>query len=78
MALYCLDWDGHGRAATVEVRDALTNAVLDTQTVKEHKNGKYLVWNLKGQVTLHVVKAVAGNSVVASGLFFDAPAPTGK
>jgi outer membrane protein assembly factor BamB len=71
VALYCLDWDGNdGRAFTVELQDTLTNAVLDTQTMKQYSKGKYLIWNVKGQVTLHFVSTGARNAVV-SGVFID-------
>jgi hypothetical protein len=82
-AVYCLDWEGNGgffgngRAMRVEVRDPGTGVVLDTQTVKKFSKGKYLVWNLKGHVTLHVVQT-DGFTAVVSGIFFDAPAQAGK
>jgi lysophospholipase L1-like esterase len=77
-ALYCLDWEGNGgffgngRAMRVEVRDPGTEAILDTRTVRKFNKGKYLVWNLKGHVTLHIVQ-VDGFNAVASGVFFDFP-----
>jgi hypothetical protein len=48
----------------------LTTAVLDTQTMKQYSKGKYLIWNVKGQVTLHFVSTGARNAVV-SGVFID-------
>jgi outer membrane protein assembly factor BamB len=81
VALYCLDWDkagGGGRSMTVEVWDPWRNVVLaDKQTIKEFSNGKYLIWNLKGHVALHLQGSNWYNAV-ASGVFFDAPAQTGK
>jgi outer membrane protein assembly factor BamB len=78
VALYCLDWDkaDKGRMMTVEVWDPWRNVVLaDKQTVKEFSNGKYLVWNIKGHVSLRLQSAGGWFNAVASGLFFD---PAGK
>ena len=32
VTLYAVDWDSFGRAETIEVRDAVTNALLDTRS----------------------------------------------
>ena len=73
VAIYCLDWDTETREMTVEVQHADTGAKLDTQTVKDCHGGKYLVWNVKGHVKLHITKVGDPNAVV-SGVFFDAAA----
>ena len=81
VALYCLDWDKQlgGRAMTVEAWDPWRNVVLvDKQAVKEFTSGKYLVLNLKGHVELRLQINGKFDSGVASGVFFDPPAPTGK
>lgn len=75
VAIYCLDWDTETRELTVEVQKADTGAKLDIQTVKDFHSGKYLVWNIKGHVKLHITKVGDPNAVV-SGVFFDAPAKT--
>ena len=81
VALYVLDWDSTTRAETLEVRDAATNAVLDTRNVSGFHNGQYVVWNMRGHVSIRVVLMGGGNAVV-SGLFFGGsftppPPPTG-
>jgi hypothetical protein len=68
VALYCLDWDG-GRVERIDVLDAGSNTVLDTQTAAGFQNGRYLVWNLKGHVTLRITNTGPSNAVV-SGVFF--------
>jgi len=76
VAVYCLDWDGNNiRSQTIEVRDAATNAVLDTRNVDDFSSGRYLVWRLKGHVKIKVTNnGVAGaTNAVVSGLFFDTP-----
>jgi hypothetical protein len=81
IAFYCLDWDNYngGRVMRVEARDPDTGAVLDTQEIKAFKNGKYLVWNVQGQVIFHFMATGPGNwhdppSGVISGIFLDPPA----
>ncbi|MCA1568252.1 MAG: hypothetical protein LC803_21930 [Acidobacteria bacterium] len=74
VALYCLDWDGNNiRAQRLEVRDAVTDAVLDSREVSAFSGGQYVVWNLRGNVKIKVIHTgPAGWNAVASGLFFDA------
>lgn len=70
VALYVLDWDRNGRSERIQVLDAQTAAVLDTQDVSNFTGGRYLIWNIKGSVTFKVTFTAGGNGVV-SGLFFD-------
>ena len=42
VSLYVLDWEGYGRAQTFEVRDAVTNTLLDTRTVTAFAGGQFL------------------------------------
>ena len=70
VALYLLDWDTTTRSQTITVMDAITNAVLDTQTVSGFHNGVYAVWNVGGNVIIKVTPS-AGNSPVVSGVFFN-------
>jgi len=69
IGLYALDWDSKGRVETVQVLDAATNAVLNTQTVSNFGNGIYLMWNVLGHVKI-TVTLVSGPNAVISGLFF--------
>jgi hypothetical protein len=68
LALYFLDWDDGGRAETVMILNANTQAVLDTQSIANFKNGAYLVWNITGHVTV-VFNRTAGQNAVVSGVF---------
>jgi hypothetical protein len=70
VALYMLDWDTTSRVQTIELRDAGTNALLDTQTVSSFNGGQYLKWMVSGHVSIRVTR-IAGNNAIASGLFFD-------
>ena len=69
VALYAVDWDSAGRSETIEVRDAVTNALLDTRSVSGFQNGEYVVWNITGHVRLNVI-VTGGINAVVSGLFF--------
>jgi hypothetical protein len=62
-----------GREEWVDILDAVTGAVLETQTITSFEGGKYLVWNLSGHVLIKFTQN-AGPNAVLSGLFFD-PVP---
>jgi fibronectin type 3 domain-containing protein len=70
-AFYCVDWNAGDRVQTIEVLDASTGAVLDSQTLSSFGEGAYLVWNLQGSVQIRFSR-VAGENAVLSGIFFDA------
>jgi hypothetical protein len=69
VALYAMDEDG-GRAEQIQVLDAVTGQVLDTEQVSNFSSGVYLVWNVSGSVTFRVT-TTAGPNAVLSGLFLD-------
>jgi hypothetical protein len=69
VAFYFLDWDSGGRAESVRIVDAATQQVLDTQTISSFVQGAYLVWNVKGHVTVQF-QLTAGANAVVSGAFF--------
>ncbi|MBU1086084.1 MAG: immunoglobulin domain-containing protein [Candidatus Omnitrophica bacterium] len=71
VAIYCLDWESSVRRQTVEVLDAVTGAVLDTQQLNDaFTDGVYLAWNISGSVIIRVTQTWLDNAVI-SGLFFD-------
>lgn len=69
VALYLLDWDTTGRAETISILDAGTQAVLDTETFSNFHNGIYAVWDIQGNVIIQVT-GTAGINAVVSGIFF--------
>jgi hypothetical protein len=71
IAIYALDWDAYmgGRAETIQVVDANSNAVLDTRNISSFTGGIYLGWNVTGHVRINATMNSGGNSVV-SGIFF--------
>ena len=74
VALYLLDWDSNGRSERIDVLDAASGKVLDSQTASGFVGGEYLVWTLGGHVLVRLTN-LAGNNAVLSGLFFDPAAP---
>ena len=70
LALYFLDWDKEGRSEQVQISNAATGAVLDTETVSSFSSGVYLQWAISGSVVIKFTN-LAGKNAVVSGLFFD-------
>lgn len=72
VAIYCLDWDGYGpRDHTMDFIDPLTNRVLDTRRMSGYVQGKWLIWTVRGAVTLRLTNNVNGSNGVMAGIFFD-------
>jgi hypothetical protein len=82
VALYATDWDLAGdlagpnyvpRSERFDVINATTGALLDSRTVSP-RDGTYLVWNLRGDVTIRVTNLSGSINAVVSGIFFGGPA----
>ena len=69
VALYFLDWSSTTRAVTVDVLDAGTNAVLNSQAVSSYNGGKWLVWSVSGNVKIRITRTAGANATL-SGVFF--------
>ncbi len=77
VALYVLDWDTvNPRYETVSVVDPSSGAALDTRQLRVFGIGEYVVWQVRGHVTIRVTNNGSINAA-ASGLFFvpATPAP---
>ena len=74
LELYFLDWDSTARAEQVQISNASTGAVLDTETVSSFHSGVYLEWAVSGNLLITFTNQ-AGSNAVLSGLFLD-PATT--
>jgi ELWxxDGT repeat protein len=70
LAVYVADYDNQGRSETVQIADANTGVVLSSQFVSNFQNGKYLVWDISGNVNI-IFTQVTGPNAVDSGLFLD-------
>lgn len=77
LALYFLDWDQQNRAEIVNMLDPTTNAVLDTRSVTSFANGVYLVWNVRGDVTVQITASPSSVNAVVSGVFLGPGATSG-
>jgi hypothetical protein len=80
VSFYFLDWynanDPHATtnlcSQKVEVLNTFTRAVLDNRTLTSFRNGQYLTYNLRGNVTLRI-SGIEGDNCLISALFFDLP-----
>jgi len=73
IALYCLDWNMNGGAQNIQVRDAATGAVLDSEYLAEYINGAYAVWDVAGHVQFSFSRRPPSLPSTVSGIFFDPP-----
>jgi hypothetical protein len=68
-ALYAVDWDSQGRSESIQILDAVTGQILDTEMISNFSNGIYLIWNISGHVTINITDDVGANAIV-NGVFF--------
>jgi hypothetical protein len=70
VSLYAVDYDNTVRNEQIQIIDAVTGAVLDTETISSFHGGGYLSWNLTGHVVIKVTNLNPNSNAVVSGLFF--------
>ena len=79
LALYLIDWDNKGRSETIQILDATSGTVIDSETIPgtgtstsstNFVNGTYLKWSISGHVKINFLLN-GGANAVASGIFFD-------
>jgi hypothetical protein len=70
LALYGVDWGDAWRSEQIQISNAVTGAVLDTDTLSRFSGRVYLDWKLSGNVVI-TVRCLAGTNAVLSGLFLD-------
>jgi hypothetical protein len=70
MAVYVLDWDHLQRAEDLRLLNTATGKTLNTQTLTSFVNGVYLVWRVRGQITLRVTNHPGPINAVINGIFF--------
>ena len=56
LELYFLDWDSKGRGEQVQISDAGTGKVLDTETISSFTNGVYLDWKVSGNLVITITR----------------------
>ncbi len=70
LELYFDDWDSKGRAEQVQISDAGTGKVLDTETISSFSSGVYLNWQVSGNLVITITRTAGANAVL-NGLFLD-------
>jgi ELWxxDGT repeat protein len=70
VAIYILDWNTTSRSEQIEVLDASTGDVLNSQLSGPFHDGHYLIWQLRGHVLIRFTNLANGLNAVASGIFF--------
>jgi hypothetical protein len=74
LELYFLDWDNRGRGEQVQIKNAGTGQVLDTQSISSFTNGVYLNWTVSGSLLITITRTAGGNAVL-NGVFLDPTIP---
>ena len=70
VAFYALDWDSTTRTQTFTITDTGSGTVLDgPRALSSYNGGAYVVWNIKGHVTI-TLTCTGGYNAVVSGIFF--------
>src|SRR5262249_32374091 len=73
LALYLLDWDayGGGRTERVDVLDSNGN-LLDTRSASGFGGGLYLVWSVRGSISIRITNTNPSSNALMTALFFGA------
>ena len=64
LELYFLDWDNKGRGEQVQISDAGTGTVLDTETISSFASGVYLDWKVSGNLVITITRQAGPNAVL--------------
>ncbi len=72
LAIYAVDGNAQGRSERVQVLNAVTGSVLDTETISSFTTGEFLQWAVTGNVVIKVT-SLSGPDAVISGVFLDTP-----
>ena len=77
IALYVDDWDNKNRSEQIQISDALTGTILDTERISSFSGGAYLDWQVSGNIVITVTNlGGAGTNAIVNGLFLDPVRPT--
>ena len=75
VALYAVDWENQGISEQIQITNAATGMVLDTETLSDFSGGDYLDWRISGDILI-TITLLTGPNAVLSGLFLDSPPVT--
>ena len=70
IALYACAYDDEARSEQIQITNAATGAVLDTETLSNFISGVYLQWKVSGNVVITVTKLTGPNALI-NAVFFD-------
>ncbi len=73
IALYFVDWNRNDLVQEVSIRDAATGTNLDTRSIEAFGDGKYLVYDIEGNVEV-TLNSPEGDAVL-SGIFVGGAVP---
>ena len=73
--LYAMDFDQRNRNEQIQVSDAATGKVVDTESLSNFAGGAYLKWTISGNL-LFTFTNTGGPNAIINGLFFDPPTAT--
>jgi sugar lactone lactonase YvrE len=68
LALYFVAWNSTSNQIRVEIKDAISGVILDQRNLASFDQGKYLVWNVSGHITINVVPLVSEPAEI-NGIF---------
>ncbi len=78
VAFFVFDFDVNygapARVQRIDILDAVTETLLHTITVNSFSPGKYIVYNVSGQIKARFTK-ISGYNSVLSGYFIDPASP---
>jgi hypothetical protein len=72
LALYCVDAEALNRYQVVSLFDMANNAMLDSRPITNFAGGKYLTWNIRGNVRIQI-QSLCPAPAVLSAIFLDPP-----
>lgn len=70
LTAYFVDFDRQRRVQRVELVNTQTGEVLSSQVMRQFERGKYLSWDVTGDVSIRISR-LEGPSAVLSAVFFD-------
>ena len=72
LGMYFMDWDNSARAQKVEVLHRPTGTVLHSLDITNFHQGKYVIWDVGGDLQIRITNLNPESNALLSGIFFDA------
>lgn len=74
LSIYAVDWNNGGRVQQYQIKQSGTGTVLDTRTLSNFTDGKYVQWEVTGNIQINVSK-ISGANALVNAIFLDPPIP---